>query len=316
MSSYPLYPEITPFASGYLNVSGVHAIYYEECGSPSGYPVVFLHGGPGSGCGPMQRRFFDPNFYRIILFDQRGCGRSLPLGETAENTTAHLVGDIETLRNTLNINKWLVFGGSWGSTLALAYAIAHPQAISGLILRGIFLSRPAELQWFLSDVQRFFPEVYAALQQFLPPDERENVLESYTKRVFSTDSAIHIPAATQWNEYESQIMTLLPQSPSGTKVPDDVQVARARVQIHYIQAHCFIDGAQILHDAPTQLANTPTWIIQGRYDMVCPPETAWLLASRLPHAQYTIVPDAGHSAIETGTSAMLIAATEAFKKLV
>lgn len=310
---YELYPSIEPYFSGYLAVSAIHTIYYEECGNPLGQPVVFLHGGPGSGCNPGQRRFFDPAHYRIILLDQRGCGRSKPLGITEENTTADLIADIEKLRNHLNIQRWLVFGGSWGSTLALAYAIDHPTVTTGLILRGIFLSRPTELRWFLQEVQHFYPEPWEALLDFLKPSERVNVLAAYAQRVFSEDVAISTPAAVHWNAYESSIMTLRPSNESGTPVPDEIQLARARVQLHYIVHDCFVDGHRILNDASIKLAHIPTTIIQGRYDMVCPPVSAWQLKQAMPNAKFELIADAGHSAMEPGTAAALVAATEAYK---
>lgn len=312
MSSDSLFPEITPFNTGLLSVSESHQLYFEECGNPNGFPVVFLHGGPGSGCSPTQRRFFDPNFYRIVLFDQRGCGRSIPAGETLDNTTQLLVEDIHNLKNHLNINQWLVFGGSWGSTLAIAYALAYPSHVSGLVLRGIFLSRPTELKWFLSEVNHFYPEVYHTLLTYVPKHEQSDLLSSYAKRVFSDDETMSAPAALNWNNFESQIMTLLPPQLAGEPAPSAVQIARARVQIHYIQHQCFLAERDIFSEVKT-LAHIPTWIIQGRYDMVCPPVTAWELKQAMPHAHFTMVPDAGHSGLEKGICTALVAATEAFK---
>jgi len=313
---YNLYPEITPYHSDWLDVSYSHQMYYEESGNPDGYPIVFLHGGPGSGCNPGQRRFFDPAYYRIILLDQRGCGRSKPLGGTEENTTDHLVNDIEKLRGLLKIEKWLVFGGSWGSTLALAYATAHPEKVAGLILRGIFLSRSTELNWFLNDAKHFYPAEWSALTSFLPLDEQDQLMESYARRIFSEDLSISIPAATNWNAYEGSIMTLLPYQPSnGTPTPDDIQLARARVQLHYLLNDCFVGNRDMLKEVE-KLSNIPTWIVQGRYDMVCPPITAWELKQVMPHAMFIMVPDAGHSGMEPGTVSGLVAATEAFKQYV
>ena len=307
-----LYPEIAPYQHGHLEVSALHSLYYEQCGHANGQPVVFLHGGPGSGCNPGQRRFFDPAHYRIILLDQRGCGRSKPLGCIEENTTAELVADIEHLRRHLGIERWLVFGGSWGSTLALAYALAHPNSVTGLILRGIFLSRPRELHWFLGEAANFHPEAWQKLLDFLPASERKDLLTAYAQRIFSTDTAISIPAAIQWNEYEGSIMTLRPVDGHASPIPDDVQLARARVQLHYILHDCFIDGEQILRQAAA-LAAIPTAIVQGRYDMVCPPLTAWQLKQAMPHADLEMIADAGHSAMESGTASALVAATEKFK---
>ena len=314
MPVYDLYPEIAPYQQGQLEVSPIHSIYYEQSGHPHGQPVVFLHGGPGSGCNPSQRRFFDPAHYRIILLDQRGCGRSKPLGCIEENTTAELVADIEHLRRHLGIERWLVFGGSWGSTLALAYALAHPSSVTGLILRGIFLSRPRELHWFLGEAANFYPEAWQKLLDFLPLSERDDLLAAYAQRIFSPDTTISIPAATRWNEYEGSIMTLRPATGNASPVSDDIQLARARVQLHYILHECFIDGERILRQAAA-LAAIPTTIVQGRYDMVCPPLTAWQLKQAMPHADFEMIADAGHSAMESGTASALVAATEKFKAM-
>ena len=314
-ATFSLFPEIDPFHSEHLNVSEKHAIYYEECGNPDGYPVVFLHGGPGSGCNPNQRRFFDPTFYRIILLDQRGCGRSTPLGCTNDNNTDALVQDIETLKNHLNIKSWLVFGGSWGSTLALAYAIKYPVSTSGLILRGIFLSRESELNWFLGEVRHFFPECWEKLLSFIPAMEQSNPLTAYASRVFSDDINIAGAAAVQWNDFESNIMSLLPRpiTANQTNTPIAIEIARAKVQIHYILNECFVGQRDLIEEAK-KLSEIPTTIIQGRYDMVCPPTSAWELKNVLPQAKFEIIPDAGHSAMEVGVTSALIEATEAFKK--
>jgi proline iminopeptidase len=313
---YPLYPPIEPFSKQTLIAGNIHNIYYEVCGNPIGKPVVFLHGGPGSGCSPTQRRFFDPAIYRIILIDQRGCGRSLPLGETKQNTTDDLVNDIEAIRQALNIDKWLVFGGSWGSTLALCYAIAYPQFVTGLILRGVFLSRTSELNWFLGEVKSFYPEQWQTLCHYLPEADRRNPIAAYEKLIFSEDANVNIPAAIQWNAFESSIMSLLPRpSNNETEINGEVELARARVQIHYIQHHCFIGERDLLAEAKSKLGDIPTQIIQGRYDMVCPPVTAWELSQAMPHAIFNIVADAGHSAMDATLTSALIAATEQFKNL-
>ena len=309
-----LYPEIDPYQSDLLPVSDTHHIYYEHCGNPAGQPVVFLHGGPGSGCNPNQRRFFDPADYRIILLDQRGCGRSKPQGCVDQNTTDDLVTDLEALRQLLHIERWLVFGGSWGSTLALAYAAAHPERVNGLILRGIFLSRPQELQWFLQEVKNFFPEVWTKLVTYLPPDEQDDLLQAYHRRIFSEDKNVSLAAACVWNAYETAIMSLLPPNSPTATAADEVQIARARVQLHYIMNGCFVSQRPWLEEVKT-LAHIPTVIVQGRYDMVCPPLTAWELAEAMPHAELQMIPDAGHSAMEAGTTAALLAATEQFKSV-
>jgi proline iminopeptidase len=311
--TYNLFPELATFRSEMLNISEIHTIYYEECGNSEGYPVVFLHGGPGSGCNPTQRRFFDSSFYRIILLDQRGCGRSTPQGCIDDNTIDALVSDIETLKLHLNIKEWLVFGGSWGSTLALAYAIAHPSSVTGLILRGIFLSRQSELDWFLGEVKHFYPDCWEKLLSFIPENERSNPLQAYVTRVFSEDIAIAGPAATEWNAYESSIMSLLPRTSSAPNTtPVDIEVARARVQIHYILNECFVGHRDLLAEAKA-LSAIPTTIIQGRYDMVCPPISAWELKNAMPHAKFLMIADAGHSAMEACVTSALVEATEAFR---
>lgn len=312
---YNLYPELDTFSENLIKVDELHEIYYEVCGNPEGEPVVFLHGGPGSGCNPTQRRFFDPAHYRIILIDQRGCGRSKPLGAIQNNTTNDLINDIELIRKKLGVEKWLVFGGSWGSTLALAYAIQHTEHVTGLILRGIFLSRPSELSWFLGEIKAFYPEPWQALCDFLPISSNSNPLEAYEKLIFSEDSNISIPAAIQWNAYESSIMSLLPRPSNNQELNGEVELARARVQIHYIKHLCFVGDQDLLAQAKTKLSHIPTIIVQGRYDMVCPPITAWELKQAMPHATFHMIADAGHSAMETGTSAELVAATEYFKRI-
>jgi proline iminopeptidase len=312
---YNLFPEIQPFHLDWLQVDATHRIYFEESGNPDGLPVIFLHGGPGSGCNPNQRRFFDPAHYRIILLDQRGCGKSMPEGEVKNNTTTDLVSDIDALRSHLKIEKWHVFGGSWGSTLALAYALEHTENVTSLILRGIFLSRPSELHWFLSDVKRFYPEPWEKLCNYLANDWQGDVLNAYEALVFSEDSTVSIPAAITWNAFESSIMSLIPSTASPQEANGKVELARARVQIHYIKHLCFIGQRDMLAEAKMRLSKIPTIIVQGRYDMVCPPITAWELKTALPHAQFVLVPDAGHSAMEAGTRSALIAATEQFKSI-
>ena len=314
MSTFCLYPECQPFTNTHIAVNSLHSIYVEQCGNPHGVPVIFLHGGPGSGCNPGQRRFFDPAHYHIILFDQRGCGRSLPAGETTDNTTQDLVADIEAIRQHLNIDRWHVFGGSWGSTLALSYANSHPQQVISLTLRGIFLSRQHEIDWFLGQVALFFPEAWQTLLAVVPASHQENVLDYYATQVFHSDTAISIPAAIRWNAFESSIMSLISKTESA-EVNGAVELARARVQIHYIQHLCFVDGDQMLQAAAQQLQSIPTTIVQGRYDMVCPPQTAWELSKVLPHSTLVMVPDAGHSAMEPGTCQALLNATEQYKQL-
>lgn len=314
--TYNLYPELDVLEKRTIKVDALHEVYYEICGNPDGKPVVFLHGGPGSGCNPGQRRFFDPAHYRIILIDQRGCGRSQPLGETRNNTTDDLVSDIEAIRQTLRIDKWLVFGGSWGSTLALAYAVKHSSNVAGLILRGIFLSRPSELAWFLGQVKTFYPEPWFTLIESVPEDQKDNVLTYYKSLIFSDDQSISIPAAIRWNTFESSIMTLLPRpASSDSEINGHIELARARIQIHYIEHNCFVGTRDLIAEAARTLTNIPTVIVQGRYDMVCPPITAWELHQAMPHAEFHMIADAGHSAMETGTTSALVGATEKFKHI-
>ncbi len=317
-TTYNLYPELDSFSQYNIKVDDLHTVYFEVCGNPRGVPVVFLHGGPGSGCNPMQRRFFDPAYYQIILMDQRGCGRSKPIGETKNNTTTDLINDIDLIRQQLNIDKWLVFGGSWGSTLAIAYAIAYTPHVTGLVLRGIFLSRQSELDWFLGAVKTFYPEPWQALCEFLPHDMQNNPLAAYEKLIFSDDTSVSIPAAMQWNAFESSIMTLLPRPASATANNSSdgyVELARAKVQIHYIKQLCFVGERDLLAEAKDKLSVIPTVIVQGRYDMVCPPISAWELSRAMPHAEFHIIADAGHSAMEAGTTSALVAAMEKFKGL-
>ena len=305
------YPELIPFQHGWLDRGDDHRIYYEQCGNPEGLPAVVLHGGPGSGCTPAQRRFFDPAVYRIILFDQRGCGRSLPAGSTENNTTWHLVEDIEALRQHLGISRWLVFGGSWGSTLALAYASLHKTRVLGLVLRGIFLSRAEELRWFLDDARKFFPEAWARLVANLDKEQRKDIMGAYAKLVFGSDVRTAAEAARTWNAYESSIMSLLPMN-GGNQVSDEVSVARAKVQLHYLMHECFLAEQPLLNQV-ARLRDLPAVIIQGRYDMVCPPLTAYELHQAWPEAEFVVVPDAGHAAFEPGICDALIRATDQFK---
>jgi proline iminopeptidase len=319
-----LYPECTQYRNEMLKVSPLHDIYYEECGNANGIPVVFLHGGPGSGCNPTQRRFFDPAHYRIILLDQRGCGRSTPQGEVRENTTDDLINDIEAIRHHLDIARWHVFGGSWGSTLALAYALKYSERIISLTLRGIFLSRQSELNWFLSEVKNFHPESWYKLCEYLPASKRHDLFATFETLVFSDDKTVSIPAASAWNAYESNMMSLLPRenntastgnsSPENT-VDGEVELARARVQIHYIKHMCFVGERDMLNEAAQKLTHIPTTIVQGRYDMVCPPISAWQLAQAMPHAKFVMVADAGHSAMEAGITSALVNATDNYRLL-
>jgi proline iminopeptidase len=309
-----VFPEIEPSENGLIPTGTGHDFYYEICGNPSGMPILVLHGGPGSGCNPGQRRFFDPAHYRIVLFDQRGCGRSQPAGRVSENTTQDLVEDIERLRRHLSIDQWLLFGGSWGSTLALAYATTHPQSVRGMILRGIFMARLSELHWFLYESRTFFPEAWERLTAPLRPHEVTDILGAYHQRVFDSNYSSSVTAARNWNEFEGSIISLLPPPPSDTPAPDELVLARARVQLHYLINDCFLGDTPLL-DRINVVRHIPAAIIHGRYDMVCPIISAHELHKAWPEADFQIVPDAGHAAFETGIAAALIMATERFKSL-
>ena len=312
-----LYPEIDPYKESFIRGDDTHEIFIEESGNPDGQPILFLHGGPGGGTGAKQRRFFDPSHYRIILFDQRGCGKSKPLGETKKNTTNNLVNDIELIRKKLNIKAWILFGGSWGSTLALAYAIKYPKLVQGLILRGVFLSRKHELDWFLKDVDIFFPELHHNLLKHIPNTDKKNLLEKYSELVFSNDKDCAYKAAISWNQFEGSILKLLPPAISSetTEIDNEFELARAKVQLHYINNNCFVDGKDILEKSKI-LKDKPITIIQGRYDMVCPPKTAYELHQAIPKSKLIIIPDAGHSASEAGTLSSLLDATDEFKTII
>lgn len=314
--SYNLYPEISPYSEGMLPLDNLHTMYWEQSGNPHGVPVLFVHGGPGTGTKPATRRFFDPTFYRIILFDQRGAGRSTPQGELRENTTPHLIGDIETLRKHLGIEKWLIFGGSWGTTLGIAYAEHHTNRCLGLILRGIFLCRPSELHWLLYGIKTIFPEVWRAFSGFIPETEQADLLTAYYKRLINPDPKIHIPAARSWSQYEGLISTLLPDHEFiDFFLSDTVRLGVARLETHYFKNNIFLPENYLL-DNLYKIRSIPTTIVHGRYDMCCPIVTADELAQAWPEAKYIIVPDAGHAASEPGIRAELVKTCEAFKKIV
>jgi proline iminopeptidase len=310
-----LFPEIGPYETGYLPLGDEHVMYWEQVGNPRGKPVLFLHGGPGAGAGAVHRRFFDPNIWRVIIFDQRGAGRSKPLGGLTANTTQHLVADIEALRTFLNIDRFLLFGGSWGSTLALAYAQAHPGAVMGAVLRGIFLGRPAEVDWFLHGLARVFPDAHAAFAQFLPPEERHDLLGAFLARLTNPDPEIHGPAARAWSIYEGSCSTLLPSFEAVSAFAQDrAAIGLARIEAHYFAHNLFLPpGGLLAHMDP--LRNIPGEIVQGRYDMICPAQSAFDLAAAWPMARLTLVPDAGHSALEPGVRAALIAALDRCRAL-
>ncbi len=308
-----LYPPIEPHVSGLLRLDDRHVMYWEECGNPKGMPVVFLHGGPGAGATPAHRRFFDPAFYRVVVYDQRGAGRSTPHGELVGNTTPDLVADLETLRVHRGIDRWLVFGGSWGSTLALAYAEAFPERCRGLILRGIFLCRQQEIDWFLAGMRTVFPEAWRSFVEFLPAPERGDLLEGYYRRLVDPDPAVHLPAARAWSSYEGACSTLLPSPETVTAFADDrVALGLARIEAHYFRHRIFLPDNALI-DNIDRIRRLPGIIVQGRYDMVCPIATADDLARAWPQAEYRIIADAGHSAMEPGTRSALVAAMERMK---
>lgn len=308
-----IYPHLEPFASGRLRLDSLHEMYWEVSGNPHGTPVLFLHGGPGAGASPAHRRFFDPEFYRIVIFDQRGSGRSTPLGETRDNTTGHLIDDIERLREHLQIDDWNVFGGSWGSTLALAYAQAHPQRCSALVLRGIFLSEPGEIDWFLYGMRSVFPEAWDRFSALIPHAERDNLLGAYWRRLEDPDPQVRIEAAKRWSEYEASCSTLLSSSSALAHYSDErVALGLARIEAHYFANRSFLRRNQLI-DGIECVRHLPCAIIQGRYDMVCPIRTANDLHLAWPEADYIVVPDAGHSAWEPGICKQLVAAMERLK---
>jgi proline iminopeptidase len=308
-----LYPEIRAFRQGMLAVDSTHKLYWEESGNPKGAPVVFLHGGPGAGASAGHRRFFDPKHYRIVIFDQRGAGRSTPFGSLENNTTPHLVDDIEALRKHLDIESWFVFGGSWGASLALAYGETHPDRCRGLILRGVFLCQPHEVDWFLDGMKRVFPEIWRRFQEFLPEEERGDLLANYHRRLIDPNPRTHNPAAAIWSQYEGACSTLLPNpSAVGGLAAPDKALGLARIEAHYFVNSSFMEEGALLARAD-RLKDIPGVIVQGRYDMVCPVETADALATAWPRARFVIVPDAGHSAMEPGIRRALVNAMERFK---
>jgi proline iminopeptidase len=307
-----LYPPLEPNRQGWLALPGTHRLYWEESGNPAGVPAVFLHGGPGSGCATVHRRFFDPQHYRIILFDQRGAGRSTPNAEITDNTTQHLVADIEILRRHLGIERWLVFGGSWGSTLALAYGEAYPERCLGFVLRGVFLFRPDEVDWFINRMGRFFPEAGRAFRRPIPENERGDLLTAYYRRLVDPDPTVHLPAAQTWCSYEESCSRLIAEPSEPRSSP--AALAMARIEAHYMINQGFLEDNQLLRDI-RRLHGRPATIVQGRYDMVCPINSADDLARAWPGATFQVIPDAGHSAMEPSIRSALVAATNRYRAL-
>jgi proline iminopeptidase len=309
------YPEIEPFRTGTLRVSDLHEIYVEESGNPSGKPVVFVHGGPGGGTEPKQRRLFDPSAYRIVLFDQRGCGKSTPNAELRENTTWDLVADMEKIRGHLGIDRWQVFGGSWGSTLALAYAVTHPDKVTELVLRGIFLLRKQEIDWFYQrGADAIYPDAWESYLEPIPPAERGDLLRAYHARLTHADPAVQQAAAKAWSVWEGRTSCLFENPDLVARTGADAfALAFARIECHYFVHGGFFDRDTLLLDEVHKIRHIPTVIVQGRYDVVCPMESAWALHRAFPEADLRVVPDAGHSAFEPGNLHELILATDRFR---
>lgn len=301
-----LFPRIDPFDWRVLDVSGGHRIYVEQCGNPTGMPVVVLHGGPGGGCGPTMRRFFDPEVYRVVLFDQRGCGRSRPFASVENNTTQDLIGDIETIRKALGIERWILFGGSWGSTLALAYAQAHPERAAYLALRGVFLATQAELDWFYGGgAGRFYPKEWADFVAPIPQEERGDMIAAYHRRLFSGDVESETRFAVPWTAWENRLATLA--EVEGSAAPGAYSRAFARLENHYFINGAFLEcDGQLLRDID-RIAHIPGRIVQGRFDMICPPHSAWQLAKAWPAVELSLVPCAGHAMLEPPVAQQLVA---------
>ncbi len=315
MARTALFPEIEPFETGMMDTAGVHQVYWEQSGNPTGVPVVFLHGGPGGAAGPTHRRFYDPDHYRIVVFDQRGCGRSTPVADLTDNTTPDLIADMEQLREQLGIERWIVFGGSWGSTLAMAYAEAHPERCMALVMRGIFLCRRQEIEWFLNGMGTMFPEHWRDFVSVLPAAEHGDLLTNFYRVLTDPDPAVHMPAARAWSIYEGRCATLLPDPDVVADFADDKKaLSLARIEAHYFINDIFLPPGSLL-DNIHLIRDIPTVMVQGRYDIVCPLITADTVAQAWPEADYRIIPDAGHMVLEPGILAALISVMEDFKTL-
>ncbi len=312
---YKAYPIQEPFNEGRLKVSDLHEIYFEEVGNPNGFPVVFLHGGPGGGISPDHRQYFDPSYYRVVLFDQRGCGRSLPFAELKDNTTWDLVSDIEKLREHLGIQKWIVFGGSWGSTLSLAYAITHPDHVSGLALRGIFLCREKEIKWFYQEgASKLFPEAFEKYLQPIPENERHDLVAAYYKRLTSTDQKTRIEAARAWSVWEASTSRLIPDPKMMEEHDEDeFALAFARIECHFFVNKIWMPSDDYILEQISKIRHIPCEIVHGRYDVVCPIENAYELHKVWPESVFHVSQDAGHSAKEPTTLSTLVGMMERFK---
>jgi proline iminopeptidase len=312
-----LYPEIEPYNQFDLKVSDLHTIHVEESGNINGKPVIFLHGGPGGGIEPVYRQYFDPEKWRIIVFDQRGCGQSTPHAELQENTTWDLIADIEKIRQHLEIDKWVVFGGSWGSTLSLSYAITHPDRCKALVLRGIFMIRKKEINWFYQDgTSNIYPDAWEHYLRPIPEDERHDLVAAYYKRLTSNDDSVRIEAAKAWSIWEASTSKLI-QSEESIHAFEDAKVAEAfaRIECHYFTNRGFFATDEWLLENVDKIRHIPTVIVQGRYDVVCPMISAWELHRAFPEADFEIVQDAGHSMTEKGIAAKLVEYTDKFSEL-
>ena len=309
------YPPLEPYAVHRLEMGPPHEIYVEECGNPKGLPAVFVHGGPGGGCTPDNRRFFDPARYRIVLFDQRGCGRSRPHAELADNTSQDLVADMERIRTSLGIDRWLVFGGSWGSTLSLLYAETHSERVRALVLRGIFLATQAELDWFYrGGIANVFPDHFAEFLAPIPQTERDDLVRAYHRRLTDPDIEVRRRAAEAWSLFEARCSTLLPSEALVSQFTEpDVAIAVSRIECHYFINDCFLAPDQLIRNVP-RLRDIPGVIVQGRYDMVCPSMAAWRLKQAWPQVELRFIPDSGHAASEPGTRSALVEATDRFAR--
>lgn len=310
-----VFPEIEPYDSGVLSLDDIHTMYWEQSGNPEGIPVLFLHGGPGGGCFPKHRQYFDPSDYRIILFDQRGAGRSTPLGETKNNTTPDLIQDIERLREHLGIDKWLIFGGSWGATLGLAYGQTHPSRCLGFILRGVYLCRQSELDWFLYGVRHIFPEAWQRFFEFIPEGERDDLLKAYHGRIHHPDPEVHLPAAQHFNRFG---VTLLAMQPNEAEIEEmitqDFSLPLARIETHYFFNDMFLPENTLL-DNMHKIQHLPAILIHGRYDVTCPPVSAYELHQKWPGSELHMLPLAGHSSSEGGMLEKIMWATERFQSI-
>jgi len=306
-----LFDSIKPYVSHHLQVDDLHTLYIEECGNPTGVPVVFLHGGPGAGCAPYHRRYFDPNIYRIILFDQRGCGKSTPHACLENNTSWHLVADIELIRAHLNIEKWLVFGGSWGSTLGLLYAQSHADRVSGLILRGIFLARDKDVQWFYQEgTSKLFPDYWQKFIEPIPKSERQDMLAAYSRQLTGDNEIQQLRAAKAWSTWEGMTATLQTDKDVVDSFSNPyTALSVARIECHYFMNQCWLGHNQLINQIE-KIKHIPCYIVQGRYDVICPVEQAWELANAWPEAQLSIIDNAGHAIVEPGITQALLRITQ------